>query len=261
VANAIKFTPEGGKVEVELVRNDRQLTLSVRDTGIGMSADFLPRAFERFHQADSSTTRSHSGVGLGLAIARHLVQLHGGTVEARSAGKGQGSTFIVRLPLMAGASPATHGSLAPLAAFAPLMAPRLDGIRVLVVDDDASTRELLTEALGTTGARVTAADSARYALERLRADGADVIVSDIAMPGEDGFWFMKHVRALPGKLGRTPAIALTALARTEDRTRVMEAGFHMHLAKPVPLGELQAGVASLLETHSGEVNGSSHQIA
>jgi signal transduction histidine kinase/ActR/RegA family two-component response regulator len=243
VSNAIKFTPAGGRIAVELTHDERRVTLAVRDTGIGIAPEFLPHVFERFRQADSSTTRTQSGVGLGLAIVRHLVHLHGGSIRARSEGLGRGATFVVEFPSVV--IPTIAPLRTPVAPSAPTSAPRLDRVRVLVVDDDPSTRELLTEALGTTGARVTAADSARYALERLRREGADVIVSDIAMPGEDGFWLMRKVRSLPGELGRTPAIALTALARSEDRARAMAAGYQMHLAKPVQLGELQAGVASL----------------
>jgi CheY-like chemotaxis protein len=243
LANAIKFTPSGGHVYIELERDSRYVTLTIRDTGIGIPPEFMPHVFERFRQADSSTTRTHSGVGLGLAIVRHLVELHGGRIMAKSDGSGKGATFIMELPSMAVATAST--STAPLAAFAALPTPRLDGVRVLVVDDDPNTRELLSEALGTTGARVKAADSARDALEQLRSDSIDVIVSDIAMPGEDGFWLMQHIRALPGELGRTPAIALTALARSEDRARALEVGFQMHLPKPVQLGELQARVATL----------------
>jgi signal transduction histidine kinase/CheY-like chemotaxis protein len=244
VSNAIKFTPAGGRISVELTHDEDRVTLTVRDTGIGIAREFLPHVFERFRQADSSTTRTQSGVGLGLAIVRHLVHLHGGSIRAQSEGIGRGATFIAEFPSVP--IPIVAPLRTPVAASAPTAAPRLDRVHVLVVDDDPNTRELLTEALGTTGARVTAADSARYALERLSREGADVIVSDIAMPGEDGFWLMKRIRALPGELGRTPAIALTALARSEDRARAMAAGYQMHLAKPVQLGELQAGVASLV---------------
>lgn len=243
LSNAIKFTPSGGHVWVELMRDDQHVTLAVRDTGIGIAPDFLPHVFERFRQADSSTTRAHSGVGLGLAIARHLVELHGATIAVQSEGRDRGATFTLQFPAVQVTALTTH--TAPLAAFAPRPAPRLDGIRVLVVDDDPNTLDLLTEALGTTGAQVTAADSAPHALEQLNNAGADVIVSDIAMPGEDGFWLMERIRALPGEVGRTPAIALTALARREDRARAIAVGYQLHLAKPVELGELQAGVASL----------------
>ncbi|HYU77899.1 MAG TPA: CHASE domain-containing protein, partial [Vicinamibacterales bacterium] len=243
VSNAIKFTPAGGSVSVELTRIGEDVALTVRDTGVGIAPDFLPHVFERFRQADSSTTRTHGGVGLGLAIARHLVDLHGGTIEAHSEGLGQGAEFIVKFPAVA---VSVTSAPAPLLAMAPLAAPRLDSVRVLVVDDDAHTRDLLTEALSMTGARVTSADSARHALDRLSKETVDIIVSDIAMPDEDGFWLMQRVRALPGEVAKTPAIALTALARTEDRVRVMDAGYQMHLAKPVQLGELQAALATLV---------------
>jgi signal transduction histidine kinase/ActR/RegA family two-component response regulator len=243
LSNAIKFTPAGGRVSIELTEDPQHVILTVRDTGIGIAPDFLPHVFDRFRQADSSPTRMHGGVGLGLAIVRDLVELQGGTVEARSDGKDLGAMFVVRFP-------AAHGTglvvTAPLRDSTAAPAKQLDGIRVLLVDDDPGTRDLLTEALLSSGARVMATDSARSALAYLNAEGADVIVSDIAMPDEDGYWLMHRVRALPGQAARTPAIALTALARTEDRTRAIESGFQLHLAKPVPLGELQASLAALV---------------
>ena len=242
ISNAIKFTPPDGHVWVELTRDEHHVTLYGSRHRHRDQPEFLPHVFERFRQADSSTTRAHSGVGLGLAIARDLVELHAGTIEVRSEGRDRGATFVVQFPTVTVSAATT----APLVTHAPRPAPRLDGVHVLVVDDDLSTRELLTEALGTTGARVTAADSAPHALEQLSTAGVDVIVSDIAMPGEDGFWLMERIRALPGELGRTPAIALTALARREDRARAIAAGYQMHFAKPVELGELQAGVATLV---------------
>jgi signal transduction histidine kinase/ActR/RegA family two-component response regulator len=243
ISNAIKFTPAGGRVSVELATAGSQVTMTVADTGIGIPADFLPHVFERFRQADSSTTRAHGGVGLGLAIVRHLVELHGGTIDVTSPGPDRGSVVTVTFPMAASVSAAT----APTSVSDAAATARLDGVRVLVVDDDASTRDLLSEALASSGARVRAVDSARHALQQLEADGADVIVSDIAMPVEDGFWLMQQVRALPGEAGRTPAVALTALARTEDRQRAMESGYQLHFSKPVQLGELQQGLAALLE--------------
>jgi signal transduction histidine kinase/CheY-like chemotaxis protein len=240
VSNALKFTPAGGAVMVELTCEQQHLRLSVRDTGIGISAEFLPRVFDRFQQADSSTTRSHSGVGLGLAIVRELVELHGGTVQAHSAGLGMGAVFTVSLPLateitaiVASTAPPEHASR------------QLQGVRVLVVDDDPHTLDMLIEALRTSGAEVTGADSARLALARLAESRADVIVSDIAMPGEDGLWLMHRVRTLPGRLGSIPAVALTALARSEDRKRAIDAGFQIHMTKPVRLTDLQAVVGEL----------------
>jgi signal transduction histidine kinase/ActR/RegA family two-component response regulator len=243
VSNAIKFTPPGGQIAVELTRHEQQVRLAVRDSGIGIVKEFLPHVFERFRQADSSTTRTHGGVGLGLAIVRHLVELHGGTIEVTSPGRNHGATFMVSFPV---APVAPASTTVPVVSSSPQAVTRLDGVRVLVVDDDPNTLDLLTEALITSGAQVTAAGSARTALERLRAEGADIIVSDIAMPDEDGFWLMNRIRSLPGQISRTPAIALTALARTEDRRRVMEAGYQMHLTKPVQLGELQEGLATLV---------------
>jgi signal transduction histidine kinase/ActR/RegA family two-component response regulator len=244
ISNAIKFTPAGGQVVVELASSGAHVKVTVSDTGIGIPADFLPHVFERFRQADSSTTRAHGGVGLGLAIVRHLMELHGGAIEATSPGPDRGSTFTVTFPMAAGAAISTGVAVSPDRTAA---GARLDGVRVLVVDDDASTRDLLSEALASSGARVRTVDSARHALQQLEADGADVIVSDIAMPVEDGFWFMQQVRALPGDAGRTPAVALTALARSEDRQRAIESGYQLHFAKPVQLGELQQGLAALLQ--------------
>jgi signal transduction histidine kinase/ActR/RegA family two-component response regulator len=249
VSNAIKFTPAGGQIAVSLTRQDQMVRLSVRDSGIGITKEFLPHVFERFRQADSSTTRTHGGVGLGLAIVRHLVELHGGMIDVTSEGRNLGAQFVVSFPI---APIAPMSATVPVVSSPALPVTRLDGVRILVVDDDPNTLDLLTEALMTSGAQVTAAGSARTALERLRADGADIIVSDIAMPDEDGFWLMNRIRSLPGQISRTPAIALTALARTEDRRRVMEAGYQMHLTKPVQLGELQEGLATLV-AHSGTV--------
>jgi signal transduction histidine kinase/ActR/RegA family two-component response regulator len=252
IANAIKFTPGGGRVMVEVSATPSHVSMSVADTGIGIAPEFLPHVFERFRQADSSTTRAHGGVGLGLAIVRHLVELHGGTIAVQSAGRDRGTTFTVMFPIAAapasGPAPAVTSPALPAAT-------RLDGVRVLVVDDDAQTRDLLSEALASSGARVSAADSARQALAQLGTAGADVIVSDIAMPVEDGFWLMRQIRALPGDTGRTPAIALTALARAEDRQRAMDAGYQLHFSKPVQLGELQQGLAALLERSRDQGSG------
>ena len=238
VANAIKFTPAGGDVFVEAAARDGEAELRVRDTGIGIDPGFLPHVFERFRQADSSTTRTHSGVGLGLSIVRHLVELHGGQISAASEGAGRGATFVVRLPL------AAH---ARAAAGSPAGGPgtALDGLRVLVVDDDPDTRELLAVSLGASGARVATAQSADEALRLLENGGADVIVSDIGMPVVDGYMLMQRIRALPGAAGRVPAIALTAYARPQDRQDALAAGYQVHLPKPVELGALHASLASL----------------
>jgi signal transduction histidine kinase/CheY-like chemotaxis protein len=238
LANAIKFTPSGGHVSVELSEFDRRVELRVRDTGIGIAPEFLPQIFERFRQADSSTTRAHGGMGLGLAIVRHLVELHGGSIEARSEGPDRGALFIVRFPAMPGsAMPVTeHDRTGP---------PDLDGVKVLVVDDDRDTRDLLSQALSASGARVTTADSAAQAFQRLGVEPPDVLISDIGMPGEDGFSLIRRIRALPDETRHIPAIALTAYARPEDRDEALDAGYQMYFAKPVELTDLQTGLATL----------------
>jgi CheY-like chemotaxis protein len=248
LSNAIKFTPTGGHVFVDVRRDEHYVELRVRDTGVGISPEFLPHVFERFRQADSSVTRPHSGVGLGLSIVQHLAELHGGSVDVSSEGLNRGATFWIRLPLLATTTvPAVTGE--------PPESPLLRGVRVLVVDDDQDARELLTVALGETGAHVTTADSAARAFELLMAQGADVLVSDIAMPGEDGLSLIRRVRAIPGNTGRTPAIALTAYPRAHDRTEAFDAGYQIHLTKPVELRELQAELAKLAVQHGHDVLG------
>ncbi|HKY22977.1 MAG TPA: CHASE domain-containing protein [Vicinamibacterales bacterium] len=248
VSNAIKFTPPGGRVDVELTRDQSHVHLSVQDTGIGIAPEFLPHVFERFRQADSSTTRPHSGLGLGLAIVRHLAALHGGSIEAFSDGHDRGSRFVIHFPVAAMTS---ADALAALNAHDVVPSATLDGVRIIVVDDDAGTRELLSEALSTAGAHVVTAESTAQALELLTRDGADMLISDIAMPEEDGLSLIRRVRALSSDIARIPAIALTAFARAEDRTRAIEAGYDMHLAKPVELSELQAAVAELVQANAG----------
>lgn len=248
LSNAVKFTPKGGRVDVELERINSRVQIRVSDTGGGIAPDFLPHVFERFRQADSSTTRSHGGLGLGLAIVRHLVELHGGTVAAESQGIGQGATFIVNLPMRAVAvessTPQQPSSLRdnevpknPL--------PVLEGVRVLVVDDEADTRRLLTAILTQYGAQVMAVASSLEALMSLQQFPFDVLVSDIGMPEEDGYTLIRKVRNLSSKSGRIPAVALTAYARAEDRTRALLAGFQLHIPKPVNPSELAAVVANL----------------
>jgi CheY-like chemotaxis protein len=237
LSNAIKFTPPGCHVSVELTEDDRHVLICIRDTGIGIRLEFLPHVFERFRQADSSTTRPHSGVGLGLSIVRDLVALHGGSIEARSEGPDRGALFEVRLPAVSASAEVSSPAVDP---------PRtLEGVRVLVVDDDAGTRDLLSQALAASGARVTTADSAREAFELLSTQSADVLVSDIGMPEEDGFSLMRRIRSLAGQPGRIPAIALTAYARPEDYTQAIQAGYQLHFAKPVELAALQAALATL----------------
>jgi signal transduction histidine kinase/ActR/RegA family two-component response regulator len=240
VSNAIKFTPPGGRVAVEISRDDARTRLVVQDTGIGIHKDFLPHVFERFRQADSSTTRGYGGIGLGLAIVRELVEMHGGTITVASEGEHHGSTFTVELPSAAAGQP-----IAPVLPATDAV-PSLDGVRVLVVDDDQTTRELLCEALAAMHAKPLVAGSAPEAFERLTAEGADVVVSDIAMPDEDGLTLIRRIRELPGELSLIPAIALTAYARSEDRERALQAGFQRSLTKPVTLLELQQSIAELL---------------
>ena len=247
LSNAVKFTPRGGRIEVALARRDSQIEIRVSDTGIGIRQEFLSQVFERFRQADSSSTRTHGGLGLGLAIVRHLVELHGGTVEAHSDGEGKGATFLVRLPVPA-ASPAAAPSVPqPQSAALPAgsTSRELRDLRVLLVDDEPDAREVLPAVLEQFGARVTVAASAAEAIAALQRSAVDVLVADIGMPGEDGYALIRRVRALEGHLRDLPAIALTAYAGEADRRRALEAGFQIHLAKPVEPADLIAALATL----------------
>jgi PAS domain S-box-containing protein len=248
LSNAIKFTPPGGRVSVGLSAVGGQSELVVSDTGRGIPAAFLPYVFDRFRQADASSTRSHGGLGLGLAIVKHLVELHGGTIEARSPGEGLGSTFIVRLPRAAPRAAPPPSARAPTEGFAGLACPpELEGLRVLVVDDQADARALLTTVLESCASQVTAVGSAAEALRALDDRPFDVLISDVGMPDMDGYALIRQVRQRPPERGgRIPAVALTAFARTDDRTRALLAGFSMHLAKPIEPDELVVVVASLL---------------
>jgi PAS domain S-box-containing protein len=253
LSNAIKFTQGGGSVEVRLERVDTHIQIVVSDTGEGINAGFLPYVFDRFRQADATTTRMHGGLGLGLAIVRHLVEMHGGTVRAESPGEGLGATFIVRLPLTpvyektSTQEQAIH--LADSSRLLTLECPeRLDGLKILAVDDEADTRELLRSVFEHCGAKVTTAASAAEALTMLEEMRPDVLISDIGMPEEDGYELITKVRALPVERGgKTPAVALTAYARAEDRLRALRTGYQMHVPKPVELAELVAIVARLAE--------------
>jgi signal transduction histidine kinase/ActR/RegA family two-component response regulator len=245
LSNAIKFTPKGGSVMVRLERVDSHVEISVTDSGDGIREEFLPYVFDRFRQADGTTTRQHGGLGLGLAIVRQLVEMHGGTVGAESGGEAKGATFTVKLPLLpVHQREPVEQRTSPKAAdnHHPAEHPdKLNGLRVLVVDDEIDTLELIKVSLGQCGALVTTARSSTEALGLLERTPPDLIISDIGMPGEDGFEFIRKVRELPPERGgRTPAVALTAYARAEDRLRVLRSGFQMHLAKPVELAELLA---------------------
>lgn len=245
ISNAVKFTPAGGRVEVRLERQGDQAVLSVTDTGEGISPDFAPHVFERFRQADGSTTRRHAGLGLGLSIVRHLVELHGGTVRVESPGIGKGSRFIVRLPRLDAAVPANVDMVAQPELFGS-GDDSLDGLRILVVDDEPDSLEVVAQLLRRRGARVTARNSAEGAMQALRqtTEAFDVLVSDIGMPGQDGYALVRQVRTVDA-LRDLPAIALTAYARAEDRARAIEEGFQMHVAKPVDPLELASVVANL----------------
>jgi len=251
VSNAVKFTPRGGGITVRLERDaPAGVRLSVEDTGVGIPAELLPHVFERFRQGDSSSTRSHGGLGLGLAVARHLVELHGGTVEARSEGEGLGATFTVTLPVidpaqLPPAAPAPAGEAMPATS---LMAdaPDLRGVRVLVVDDGEDVREVVSTVLGLCGAEVRALGTAGEALHALAEFAPHVLVSEIEMRGETGFSLIQKVRALPeDRGGQVPAAAMSAYGRTDDRVQALLAGFHIHVPKPIQPTELVAVVASL----------------
>ncbi len=246
--NAVKFTPRDGRIQVGLQRVSSHVEIVVSDSGQGMAADVLPHVFERFQQGDSTSTRRHTGLGLGLALVRHLVELHGGTVEAASAGEGQGSTFTVKLPVATARDEAgaPRGRVHPAGAVpVPILGPSLRGVRVVVVDDDRDGLDLVATMLINKGAEVRTCPSAAEGLEALQAWRPDVLVSDIEMPGEDGYTFIRRVRALDAKVARTPAVALTAYGRVEDRLRTLSAGYSMHIPKPVDPAELATVVASL----------------
>ncbi|MFO0788150.1 MAG: PAS domain S-box protein [Pirellulales bacterium] len=255
LSNAIKFTPRGGTVEILLERVNSHVELTVTDTGKGISPDFLPHVFDRFRQADASTTRSYGGLGLGLSIVKQLVELHGGTVRAKSAGDNLGATFTVALPL-AITRRQLHDREHPTAHRYPSSSANieisLNGTVVLVVDDEPDARDLIERLLANRGATVLKAESADYGLKLLSANRPDVVLSDIGMPHKDGYDFIRDIRALPRDAGgSTPAIALTAFARSEDRTRAMMAGYQVHLSKPVEPSELIVTVASLVGRTGG----------
>ncbi|PHV06076.1 two-component hybrid sensor and regulator [Janthinobacterium sp. BJB412] len=246
LSNALKFTPRDGAVHIAMGEADGQVEITVADSGIGIAAAFLPHVFERFRQADSSTTRQHGGLGLGLSIVKHLAEQHGGTVAAASAGAGRGASFTLRLPLAARPAgparpPRVPGAAAPQAA----AAPRADlaGLRVLVVDDEADTRQLIQRILSDCNARVRTAASAAEALALLRGAPCDLLLSDIGMPDVDGHALLERVRALGPAGAALPAIALSALARSEDRIKALQSGFRAHLTKPVEPAALIAAVA------------------
>lgn len=252
LSNAIKFTPKGGKVDVVLARVNSHFEITISDNGIGIASEHLPFIFERFRQADSSTTRTHGGLGLGLSIVKNLIELHGGTVEARSAGEGSGSTFVVSLPL--GPLRGSHERAHPVVSNQPIDNPHIEltNVRVLVVDDEPDARHLIQHALARCGAEVRGAGSAAEGLAALRDFLPQVLISDIGMPGTDGYEFLRQVRQLTAdEGGATPAIALTAFARSEDRMQAMLAGYQVHVAKPIEPQELAVTVQSLSRRNEG----------
>ncbi len=243
LSNAIKFTDTGGHVEVCLARRNGEVEIGISDSGQGIKAEFLPLVFDRFRQEDGSISRRHGGLGLGLAIVRHLVELHAGSVDAQSAGEGKGARFIVRLPVR-------EAALLPRATEAPtngvVTAAMLMGVRLLVVDDDPGARELISGMLEGFGAQVSVAESGQAALSLLFAQRPDVLIADLGMPGMDGYALIEQVRALdPDFGGMTPAVAVTAYASPQDRLRALQAGYQNHVAKPVEAEELAIVIASL----------------
>jgi CheY-like chemotaxis protein len=245
VSNAISYTPQGGRVEIELRSDGSEAVLTVNDTGVGIPADFLPHVFEAFRRSDTSSKRSHRGLGIGLSVVRHLVLKHGGRVSAESDGPNLGSRFTVRLPLDPVLAPSAP--TIDLASGEPEMCPpKLEGMRVLVVDDDSAVLQLIEKLLSDCEALVLTAGSVREAVKLLPRFRPHVLVSDIQMPGTDGYDLIRQVRALPGAQGgSTPALALTAFAAESDRRAVLEAGFQMHLTKPVQPQVLLDAVANL----------------
>ncbi len=256
VSNAVKFTSRHGRVHVRVDRVAARVNITVTDTGVGIAPDFLPHIFERFRQADAGTTRTYGGLGLGLAITRHLVELHGGTIEATSEGLGRGATFRVSLPVMF-----AQGTVAPRPRLGfddrlspGTIVPNLQGIRILVVDDDSDALTLVREILETTGADVTTVASAKEALQCVEETRPDVLIADLGMPDMDGFELISRLRHARNKAIRdVPAAALTAYARSDDRVKALRTGFQMHLAKPIDPGELMAAAASLARRNRAHV--------
>ena len=235
LSNAVKFTSRGGRVHVHLERVNSHCEITVSDTGRGIPADFLPYVFDRFRQQDASSTRAEAGLGLGLAVVKQLVEHHGGSVAAKSDGEGRGATFIVRLPIAIAGSTSFGSALIELdgeGAFS------LQGTRVLVVDDDSDACLFLRRILEQHHATVETASSAASALALMESNPPDILLSDVAMAGEDGYQFIAAVRALPEPARRMPAIAITSYARPDDRIRALMAGYHMHVAKPIDVVEL-----------------------
>jgi PAS domain S-box-containing protein len=247
LSNAVKFTQRGGRIQVRMQQVGSHVEIVVADSGKGIEPKLLPFVFERFRQGDSSTTREHGGLGLGLAIVRHLVELHGGVVSARSDGEDRGAEFTVQLPVLARPQETSETVIRRRdGEYLSGATSSLTGLRILVVDDEPDAREIVATILGEAGAEIVTASSSRQALELIQQRSPDLLISDIGMPGESGYDLIRKVRALsPGKGAQIPAIALTAYARTEDRLKILSAGFQMHVPKPIEPIELATVVASL----------------
>ncbi len=246
LSNAVKFTPRGGEVAVKVRRDDGAIEISVVDTGQGINPKFLPHVFEPFRQAEGALTRSTGGLGLGLSITKHLVEMHGGQIRASSEGEGKGATFTVKIPAMRPVSE-RRSRAAPASEPPPWFSPvRLDGLTVLSVDDDEDARDLLRAVLEEAGARAVVASNVDEAMTAIEQAVPDVLLSDIAMPGATGYDLIRRVRALPSEQGGdVPAAAITAYARAEDRQRVLAAGYMMHVPKPLDPAQLVMVVATL----------------
>jgi signal transduction histidine kinase/CheY-like chemotaxis protein len=256
LTNAVKFTPSGGRIDVIMERVNSHVEVSVADSGVGIKPEFLAFVFDRFRQADSSTTRRHGGLGLGLSIVKHLVELHGGSVRVKSQGEGQGTTFLVAMPISVlltehiGRTERPHFSDVDVST---IELPSLEGVCALVVDDQPDARVLICRLIEEHGGQCVLAESAGDALKILAEQEVDVLVSDIGMPDVDGYELIRNVRAMKHAGARNlPAIALTAYARADDRQRALLAGFQMHVSKPVEPRELIAGIASLLNLSAGQ---------
>ena len=250
LTNAVKFTPKGGRIQVKVQRIDSHVEIVVSDSGVGISKEFLPYVFDRFRQADASTTRIHGGLGLGFSIVRQLVDLHGGSVSADSEGEDKGAIFTITLPFVGVITDDDEAGSGHLAQSEQILSfqglPSLQGLKVLVVDDEADTRELIGEVLKECGSEVIITCSVQEALAALEQHKPDILISDLGMPDEDGYALIEKIRALPSERGGDiPAAALTAYARAEDRMRVLRSGFQFHLPKPVDSAELVTVVASL----------------
>jgi CheY-like chemotaxis protein len=243
LANAVKFTPQGGRVDVRLDYGDSWAQIQVSDTGKGIAPEFLPHVFDRFRQADSTTTRDFGGLGLGLAIAHQIVDLHHGTIQAASPGENQGATFTVRFPVMVDAVDT------PAAAGPPVVLGNLQNIHVLIVEDDADSRDLIATTLQQLGAQVTALPSAAAAITALSQMKPDILISDIGMPGMDGYMLMQQIRAVT-RTQQIPAIALTSYTSEIDQQKVLAAGFQKHLPKPMESAELVEAIATLVQHRS-----------